>query len=866
MSYTLQQIRDAFSNFFKSKDHMIVPSYPIVPEQDPTLLFVNSGMAPLKNFFLGISQAPASTMVTCQKCLRVGGKHNDLEQIGYTKRHHTFFEMLGNFSFNKYFKEDAIKYAWEFITDILGLDKTRLYVTVHPTDEVAYNIWKQLLDEDRITKLEANFWFMGDEGPCGPCSEIFYDLGDHLEGCQPGKGEEGDRFLEIWNLVFMMYEQAKDGSMKELPGKCIDTGAGLERLAAVLNGTDDTFSIPDMVMLTDYVVAQTGYPVEAAHKVLADHARSVAFLFADGITPGAEGRSYILRKLIRRAARFGYKLGNPLLLEGLLPLVVESMKFTYPELVKSNVFAMQSLKDENARFINILEQGMQKVEQELAVTKHFTGEFAFKLYDTYGFPLEILNDVAREQGATVDIDGFELCIEEQKKRSKNAWQGTGDNRAEIDVSQFAPTKFEGYDKEHIKSQIIGLFVDGSAVESVSLSHGSSDQAISDQVEIILDSTPFYGESGGQKADFGSIKTVGFEGVVEDVKIMPNKVYVHKVSVKQGELKKGQIVDCVIDSVRRNKLRKYHTATHLLHAALRQILGEHIIQKGSLVEPNRLRFDFAHGKAVSAEEINQVEELVNKWIDLNLSVSTKLSNAQDAMKEGAMALFGEKYPDHVRVVKVGTSVQDLLDDSSVSLYANQIQKAVSTELCGGTHVSSSGVIGAFKIIKESSVASGVRRVECLCGHDLVNYLSEDLLLIDQVCLKIKTDRVGLLAKLDKMMQVEKSGASDYKVDILEGKCLIGVINADVEAKELTEVVTQALKKNKDLNVLLVFAKEQNNCVSFVLRFDEKAQEIYGSANVYLRSLEGVKGGGKADLVQGVIDVSRINWLKDNIIKC
>lgn len=867
MTHTLQSIRESFISFFQSKNHMHLASYPLVPQNDPTLLFVNSGMAPLKEFFLGITQPPAKTLVTCQKCLRVGGKHNDLEQIGYTKRHHTFFEMLGNFSFGGYFKEEAISYAWEFITEYLKLDKSRLYATVHTSDEQSYELWKRYLSEDKITKLDANFWFMGDEGPCGPCTEIFYDLGEHLEGCQPGKGEEGDRFLEIWNLVFMMYEQSADGSRKELPQKCVDTGAGLERLAAVLNNTDDTFNIPDMKQLTDYIEKVTNLPLSPAHKVLADHARSVAFLFADGVMPGAEGRAYILRKLIRRAARFGYKMTNSMnsatILEELLPMVYESMKHTYPELLQSSAFALQVLKDENERFLKVLEIGIAKIDDYMKhnIASGFSGEFAFMLYDTYGFPIEILNDIARENNMQVDLEGFEVCITQQRDRSKKAWQGTGDMREKIDVSAFPATVFLGYEQQECDATVLAVFsydddslslkaVEG--LEAVEECGQNSKECFTKECFILLDKTVFYGESGGQIADLGVIikshdeyNTVSNTVLnVEDVQIMPNKTYLHKVKIISGAIKVQDQVHCKIDIIRRNKLRKYHTATHLLHAALRTVLGEHITQKGSLVEPNRLRFDFAHGKAMTEHEIKAVEDMINHWIALNLSVNTAIDTPQAAVKNGAMALFGEKYPEKVRVVTVGDTNN----------------KSVSVELCGGTHVASTGLIKYFRIMKESSCAAGIRRIEALCGSDLVHVLDVYKNNFESICRMLKTDTENVQQKIEKLLST-KNTQSDFDINVSEGVGIKkAVVNTSASAKELTDILQQAIKKTSDINAWIVLSNSSEK-VSFIIYLDKKGKEVFGNANDLLSKISYAKGGGKPELVQGVVDASNKQLLLD-----
>lgn len=867
-SPTLEDIRSAFIKFFKSKDHLHLKSAPLVPADDPTLLFVNSGMVPFKNIFLGLEKAPASKVVTCQKSMRLSGKHNDLDQIGLTKRHHTLFEMLGNFSFGGYFKKEAISYAWEFITEVLGLDKSRLYVTVHPEDDESYNMWSQFLSPERISKLKENFWYMGNEGPCGPCTEIFYDLGDHLEGAQPGHGEEGDRYLEIWNLVFMTYEQDSSGSMKELPVKCVDTGAGLERLAAVLNGVDDTFSIVDMKQMTDHIEKLTGKSLDVPHKVLADHVRSVAFLFAEGVMPGAEGRAYVLRKLIRRAARFAYKLGNPHLLEELLPIVTEQMSISYPELQNSHEFAAKTLKQENERFVQVLDKGMKRIQTELDKDNSdhisndtISGAFAFELYDTYGFPLEITTDIARENNKKVDTETFEKLKLEQRERSKQAWGGTGDARANLDVSDLNETVFLGYEHTNGKGKAVGLFnASGEKVEVLKADINNDDIG----GFLVMDQTVFYGESGGQMGDAGILSARLFGGTsevlidVSDTKILPGRVFVHTIQLKKGEIKVGDILDQQVAVRRRNDLRKHHTATHLLNNALRSVLGTTAIQKGSLVAPDKLRFDFAHHQAMTAEELEKVENIVNEYIDADLSLNVKVQETQKAIDAGAIAFFGEKYPDMARVVCIGDNV--------------------SVELCGGTHVDSTGQIRLFKILKESSSSSGVRRIEAVCGRYAYDVMKNDSKMLERVAEKLKVSQDNVLQRIDTLIQDSKKKASVVaNVSEQEFKYSNGLKGILIDAPVIPSKDMRGLtnKHVQNYQIMIVLSEEETEesnkdtagKLNFLIRSSQEAQDSGKSAREYMSRLKEIEavGGGNAEVAQGSISADKKEMLIETIKK-
>jgi alanyl-tRNA synthetase len=704
----VNDIRSGFLDYFAKAGHAIVPSSPLVPRNDPTLMFTNAGMVQFKNVFTGLEKRPYVRAVTAQKCVRAGGKHNDLDNVGYTARHHTFFEMLGNFSFGDYFKERAIELAWNLVTKEYGLPKERLLTTVYVDDDEAFNLWKKIagLPESKILRIPGsdNFWQMGDLGPCGPCSEIFYDHGEHVPGGPPGSAEaDGDRFIEIWNLVFMQYEQLPDGRRVPLPKPSIDTGMGLERIAAVLQGTHDNYAIDLFAALIRTIADFTGVdpagPQKASHRVIADHLRACAFLIADGVLPSNEGRGYVLRRIMRRAMRHAQMLGarEPLMWK-LVPTLVREMGQAYPELIRAETLVAETLRLEETRFRNTLERGLAILEQETGSLKRgdkLKGEIAFTLYDTYGFPLDLTQDALKPRGIGVDVEGFNAAMTRQREKARASWAGSGE--AATEAVWFAlrekvgATEFLGYETEQAEGVVAALVCDGKEVES--LKSGESGA-------VVVNQSPFYGEAGGQVGDTGVIAADGVRFRVTDTQRKAGDVLVHYGMVEQGTLKRGTAVALAVDHARRAAIRQNHSATHLLHEALRQVLGDHVAQKGSLVAPDRLRFDFSHPKPMTAEEIERVEDLANDIVLQNSPVTTRLMAVDDAIASGARALFGEKYGEEVRVVAMGEGGGNTM--------------GWSVELCGGTHVRRTGDIGLITVLSDSGVAAGVRRIEALTG--------------------------------------------------------------------------------------------------------------------------------------------------------
>ncbi|MGN6820667.1 MAG: alanine--tRNA ligase, partial [Sphingomonas sp.] len=696
-------IRRSFLDYFAANGHSIVPSAPLVPQNDPTLMFVNAGMVPFKNVFTGLETRPYSTATSSQKCVRAGGKHNDLDNVGYTARHHTFFEMLGNFSFGDYFKERAITLAWGLLTKKWGIPADRLTATVYHTDDEAFDLWKKIagLPEERIIRIATkdNFWAMGDNGPCGPCSEIFYDHGDHIPGGPPGSpDEDGDRFVEIWNLVFMQYEQEANEIVGNLPKPSIDTGMGLERVAAVLQGVHDNYDTDTFKALIAASEALTHTKAVgeqmASHRVIADHLRSSGFLVADGVLPANEGRGYVLRRIMRRAMRHAHLLGSKdPLMHRLVPALVAEMGAAYPELVRAQPLIEATLQQEETQFRKTLDKGLKLLDEAtagMAVGSTLAGETAFKLYDTYGFPYDLTEDALRAQGLQVDREGFDAAMAEQKRAARAAWKGSGEKASDelwYDlVEEKGGTEFTGYTSEEGEGEVVALIKDGVRV----------DRAVAgDEVDVVLNQTPFYAESGGQVGDAGlATNDKGLKGRVFDTQKHLGRLWAHRTKIEAGELAVGDAIHLVVDGERRNAIRANHSATHLLHAALRERLGTHVAQKGSLVAPERLRFDFSQPTAIDPAKLAEVEADVNAYIRQNDTVSTRLMTPEEAIEEGAMALFGEKYGDEVRVVSMGRDGQ----------------KIYSLELCGGTHVNATGDIGLFKLVSEGAVSSGVRRVE------------------------------------------------------------------------------------------------------------------------------------------------------------
>ena len=743
----LAQIRSTFLDYFKRQGHEVVASSPLVPRNDPTLMFANSGMVQFKNVFTGVEKRPYTRATTAQKCVRAGGKHNDLDNVGYTARHHTFFEMLGNFSFGDYFKPDAIEWAWTLITKEYGLPKDKLSVTVYHTDDEAHDLWKKIagLPDSRIIRIPTsdNFWAMGDTGPCGPCSEIFYDHGDKIWGGPPGSAEaDGDRFIEIWNLVFMQYEQITRDERVSLPKPSIDTGMGLERIAAVLQGTHDNYETDLFRALISDIVERTGVAAEgnakASNRVIADHLRASAFLIADGVLPSNEGRGYVVRRIMRRAMRHIELLGarDPLMYK-LVPALVREMGAAYPELVRAEAMITETLHLEEGRFRRTLERGLKILDDEsaaLAKGDTFSGDTAFKLYDTYGFPLDLTQDALKSRGILVDTAAFNAAMEAQREDARRAWKGSGEAKTETIWFELreglGATEFLGYDTETAEGILGAIVVDGRQVASLD---------IGQKAAIIVSQTPFYGESGGQTGDHGLIRSA--EGAVfrvTDTQKRVGDVFIHIGEVERGSFKPGEAVALHVDHTRRSGNRIHHSATHLLHEALRLTLGSHVAQKGSLVEPNRLRFDVSHNKSMSHDELSQVEAIANGMVLQNDQVTTRLMSVDAAIAEGAMALFGEKYGDEVRAVSMGRNTHG----AGRPIY--------SLELCGGTHVYRTGDIGLIKVISESAVAAGVRRVEALAGPAARAYLEEQDRRVQAVAAVLKTAPADIVTRIEVLM--------------------------------------------------------------------------------------------------------------------
>ncbi|PLX36645.1 MAG: alanine--tRNA ligase, partial [Hyphomicrobiales bacterium] len=747
----LNQIRTAFFDFFAANGHEIVASSPLVPRNDPTLLFTNAGMVQFKNVFTGIEKRPYTQAVTSQKCVRAGGKHNDLENVGYTARHHTFFEMMGNFSFGDYFKDRAIELAWNLVTREYGLDPKRLLATVYAEDDEAFDLWRKIsgLPEDRIIRIATsdNFWSMGDVGPCGPCSEIFYDHGDHIPGGPPGSpDEDGDRFVEIWNLVFMQYEQFAGGGREALPHPSIDTGMGLERMAAVLQGTHDNYETDLFRHLIAASEEATGVPARGAHKashrVIADHLRASSFLVAEGVLPSNEGRGYVLRRIMRRAMRHGELLGvKEPLLHRLVPTLIQEMGQPFPELVRAKDLITETLELEESRFRKTLDRGLKILDEasaDLQAGGQLPGDVAFKLYDTYGFPFDLTEDALRAREITVDREGFDAAMAQQKAEARAAWAGSGqqaDERVWFELrEQHGASEFLGYDTEQAEGVVLALVQDGEVVESA---------APGSEIAVVTNQTPFYGESGGQAGDRGVMS--GADGLVieiEDTKKKAGDLFVHMGRVKSGTAATGAAVQMSVDHQRRTATRANHSATHILHEALRQVLGEHVVQKGSSVGPDRLRFDFSHPKAMSEEDIARVEAIANRIVLQNSGVETRLMEVDDAIKAGALALFGEKYGEEVRVVSMGLEEREQAAPYSV-------------ELCGGTHVGRTGDIGLIKIAAESAVAAGVRRIEALTGEGAKGYLDQQDHMLRRAAHELKTTPAQVIERLEALLAERKT---------------------------------------------------------------------------------------------------------------
>ena len=861
---TLNEIRSSFLNYYGNNGHTIVASSPLVPRNDPTLMFTAAGMVQFKNLFTGVETRDYTRATTAQKCVRAGGKHNDLDNVGYTARHHTFFEMLGNFSFGDYFKEEAIPLAWDLLTKVFGIDEKRLLVTVYHTDDEAVEIWKKYagLSDDRIIRIatDDNFWSAGPTGPCGPCTEIFYDHGDHIWGGPPGSpDEDGDRFVEIWNLVFMQYEQFEDGTRRDLPNKSIDTGMGIERVAALLQGTNDNYATDLMRSLIEASANATGSdpdgPGKTHHRVIADHLRSTSFLMADGVMPSNDGRGYVLRRIMRRAMRHAHLLGvqDPLM-HRLVPSLVAQMGQAYPELGQAQSMIEQTLLQEETRFRQTLDRGLKLLDDELVALPEgaeLPGASAFKLYDTFGFPLDLTQDALREKGRTVDTDGFNTAMAEQKAKARAAWSGSGeaaDATVWFDVAEKSGvTEFLGYDTETAEGKIAALVQDGKAVDAAK---------VGDDVQIALNQTPFYAESGGQLGDTGVIRTETGTARITDTRKAAG-VFLHIGKVEKGSMTNGQTAVLDVDHGRRTAIRANHSATHLLHEALRHALGEHVAQRGSLNAADRLRFDFSHNEAVSMEDMQRVEAEVNAYIRQNRSVETRIMTPDDARALGAQALFGEKYGDEVRVVSMGnqTGSGKGTDKNTYSL-----------ELCGGTHVSRTGDIGAFVLLGDSASSAGVRRIEAMTGEAAISHLRGQDALLGQTALELKSPASSVPERVRALLEERRTLANEVAQLRRELAMSGGASTPDARqvnginfhAQNLTGVTGKDLpalvdehKSRIGSGVVLLIADTGGKAaiaagVTSDLTDKLSAVDILRAA---VAELGGKGGGGRADMAQG-----------------
>jgi len=855
---TSNQIRTTFLEFFRERGHEVVPSSPLVPGNDPTLLFTNAGMVQFKDVFLGKDPRPYKRAVTAQRCVRAGGKHNDLENVGYTARHHTFFEMLGNFSFGDYFKRDAIRYCWTLLTEVYGLDPTKLWVTVYEHDEEAEAIWFDDIgiDRERFSRCgeKDNFWSMGDTGPCGPCSEVFYDHGPEVPGGPPGSpDEDGDRYIEIWNLVFMQYDRAADGTLTPLPRPSVDTGMGIERLAAVLQDVHSNYDTDLFVSLIDAAMAATGASDrdDKSLRVIADHIRSCAFLVLDGVVPSNEGRGYVLRRIVRRAIRHGHRLGmkEPFFFR-LVSALDKEMGDAYPELRQRREVVERILRQEEERFAETLDQGMRILEEAIAglAGDVIPGDTVFMLYDTYGFPVDLTADVARERGLELDIDGYEVAMARQREQARGASQfkaGAGE-ALHLDVA----SAFEGYERLDFQGTVSAILVDGEPADRA----GTEDHA-----GIVLDHTPFYAEGGGQVGDTGVLHAGKSRFQVDDTRRVGDAIVHHGV-VTEGEIRVGERLGAQVDVERRRAVARNHSATHLLHAALRKVLGDHVAQKGSLVAPDRLRFDFSHFEPVTPAQLEAIESQVNGWILGNDEALTKVMPLEDARKSGAVALFGEKYDDPVRVLAIGD---------------------YSTELCGGTHVRRSGDVGLFRIVSETGVAAGVRRVEAVTGSGALARVRDTDARLAKVAGLLKADRDGVDARVEQLLarnrELEKelerlkgrlaSSAGDdlasRAVDVNGLKVLAAKLDG-ADPKRLRETVDQL--KNKLGSAAVVLATVNGDKVALVagVTKDWSDRVPAGPLANHVAQQVGGRGGGRPDLAQaGGSDPSRIDEAIDSV---
>ena len=837
-------IRKAFLDFFNSKNHEVVASSSLVPSNDETLLFTNAGMVQFKDVFLGTETKNFKRAATSQRCIRAGGKHNDLENVGYTLRHHTFFEMLGNFSFGDYFKEDAIKFAWEFLTEELKLDKEKLWITVYKDDDEAEEIWKNIIgiDPGRIARLgdDDNFWSMGDTGPCGPCSEIFYDHGEHIDGTPPGaEGDEGDRFIEIWNLVFMQFNRDESGKMEPLPKPSVDTGMGLERIAAVLQGVNSNYEtdvFKDLINASEKILGSQG---STSHKVIADHIRSSVFLISDGVIPEKEGRGYVLRRIMRRGIRHGYKIGaKKPFMHLLVKDLIKLMNSAYPELKKKQKDIIELIKNEEIKFFETLETGIEILEETISNMKNKTlsGDVVFKLHDTYGFPFDLTADIAREKQLDIDEERFNECMNQQKQTSKASSSFVSSLPAASGIEE---TKFLGYENLESDSKVLVIWKDQERIDAAKNN---------EEIFFACNQTPFYGEAGGQVGDKGKFASQSSTGSILDCK-KQGKVYIHKAIVDKGSIKTGDVIKMSVEKEKRSAIAIHHSSTHLVHAALRAVLGDHVQQKGSLVDENKLRFDFSHTKPLTKEEITKIEDIVNKEALKNLEVKTELMKLDDALKSGAMALFGEKYDDDVRVLTMG-------------------ENSYSVELCGGTHVNRTGDIGFFVITNQSSVASGIRRIEALAGSKSIEHVKKlrDVNLSLQNSLNVSADELqekvnSLIEENKKLKKSSKSKSAKKSVISSEmhefGDWKLIVEQVDVEdTKDLRSLADE--QKNTNEKLCVVIFTESSNKIALVCGVTKNLTESLSAREVVseLSNQINGKGGGRSDFAQGAGETDNI----------
>ena len=863
MSTGLADIRTAFQEFFEKHDHTVTPSSPLVPLNDPTLLFTNAGMVPFKNYFTGHETPQHPRAVSSQKCVRAGGKHNDLDNVGYTARHHTFFEMLGNFSFGDYFKEEAIYYAWNFLTKELDLPADKLLATVYAEDDEAAVLWRKIagFSDDKIIRIPTadNFWSMGDNGPCGPCSEIFYDHGEAIAGGPPGSpDEDGDRFIEIWNLVFMQYEQQADGTRIDLPSPSIDTGMGLERIGAVLQGKHDNYETDLMWHLIESSADHSGVAIDGphfnSHRVIADHLRAASFLIADGVLPSNEGRGYVLRRIMRRAMRHAQLIGakEPLLWQ-LVPALKTQMAAAYPELERANALITETLKHEEERFRDMLARGLKLLEEEIQEHpgQDLPGDVAFKLYDTYGFPVDLTQDALRERGLGVDLDGFEAAMTKQREEARANWSGSGSAATEavwFDIrNEIGASEFVGYQGTEAEAVVSAIIADDVSVDKA---------GAGDEVSLLVSQTPFYAESGGQVGDTGLLTTEsGVQMTITDTQKKLGDMHVHVGVIDAGELRLGDTVHLKIDDARRRDIRANHSATHLLHEALRRVLGDHVTQKGSLVTANGLRFDFSHPKAMTEEALMAVEDMVNDVIRSNETVSTRLMTPDEAIEAGALALFGEKYGEEVRVLSMG-------DDRSEAAHGGHY----SVELCGGTHVERLGDITIFKIVSEGAVASGVRRIEAKTALGARHYMQQQELLVREAARVLKAGPSDIPARIQSLVD-DKKRLERELAEAKKALAMGGGGNASEDIQDIGGVKFIGRRLDgvapKDLRGLVDEGKKKlgSGIVTFIGVSDGKAGIAVGVTDdltdrfdavelvrVGAEKLGGKGGGGRPDMAQ------------------